>query len=66
MTTKNSNSLSYPRSKASHSTVLLLSMAFMMRSLSLVAAETDLASKPLSNNTAAEIKPNLLLLLDVY
>ncbi len=64
MTTKNSNSLSYPRSKASHSTVLLLSMAFMMRSLSLVAAETDLASKPLSNNTAAEIKPNLLLMLD--
>ena len=42
----------------------LLSMALTVCSLALHAAETDLASKPLSNSTAAEVKPNMLLLLD--
>ena len=43
---------------------LLPYLIFMLCSFSPNAAETDLASKPLSNSTAAEVKPNLLLVLD--
>ena len=39
-------------------------LIFFLCSFSLTAAETDLSSKPLSNSTAAEVKPNLLLVLD--
>lgn len=65
MTTTHANRLVHRLSRPGRLTWLqLLRIAFLACSTDLLAAETDLSGRPLSNSTSAEVKPNLLLVLD--
>ena len=65
MNTTNNNRLLCLHGKIRHrATPCLLSVVLLACSLGLHANNTDLASQPLSNSTAAQVKPNLLLVLD--